>query len=131
VDRLKQGNHGQTTNALVAQVFQVDPDLDRATDGRPLAPDMACLTQLQFKPKKDHLNLYATFRSQYFDTKCYGNLLSLAMLLAIVCDRTGYDPGILVETVHNTTLRSTDDAIKLNADLRKTSTSWRMQTPKK
>jgi len=64
-ERLKKGNHGQTTNALVAQVFREEPDLRHATHGRPLAPDMACLTQLQFRPTKDQLNLYAIFRSQY------------------------------------------------------------------
>jgi hypothetical protein len=82
-ERLSLGNHGQTTNALVAQVFQVDPDLKMATHGRPLAPDMACMKQLQFKPNKDRLNLCAGFRSQYLETKCYGNLYSLAALLAV------------------------------------------------
>lgn len=95
VSRLSQGNHGQTTNALVAQVFQIDPDLERATHGRPMAPDMACLTQLQFLPHKDRLNLFSVFRSQYLETKCYGNLFSLAVLLAAVCDMTGYEPGFL------------------------------------
>lgn len=112
-DRLKQGNHGQTTNALVAQSFQLDPDLEEATHGRPLAPDIACLTQVQVRPDKNRLNMYATFRSQYLDTECYGNLISLAMLLAIICDRTGYEPGYLVEVAHNTTFRNADDARRL------------------
>jgi hypothetical protein len=109
-ERLKKGNHGQTTNALVAQVFRDDPDLEMATHGRPLAPDIACLTQLQFRPTRDTLNLYSVFRSQFFDTKCYGNLISLAILLARVCDKTGYEPGFILETVHNTHFRDHDDA---------------------
>ena len=116
--RLQKGNHGQTTNALVAQVFRIEPDLRHATHGRPLAPDMACLTQLQFRPSKNKLNLYATFRSQYFDTKCYGNLISLAILLAAVCDRTDYEPGYLLETAYNTTFRDREDAENLDTLLR-------------
>jgi len=113
-ERLKQGNHGQTTNALVAQVFQQEPDLRHATHGRPLAPDMACMTQLQFRPQQDTLNLYAIFRSQYLDTKCYGNLISLAALLAVVCQRSGYEPGYILETAHNTTFRNHEDAQELH-----------------
>jgi hypothetical protein len=116
-ERLNKGNHGQTTNALVAQVFQKEPDLRHATHGRPLAPDMACMTQLQFRPERDTLSLYAIFRSQYFDTKCYGNLISLAILLAKVCEQTGYEPGHLVETAHNTTFRDYEDAKGLHAHL--------------
>lgn len=101
-ERLQQGLHGGCTNALVAQVFDVEDDLEVATSGRPFAKDMSCLTQLQFRPKKDELHLFATFRSQYLDTKAYGNLISLAMLLAQVCEKTGYEPGVLVERVNNT-----------------------------
>lgn len=115
--RLKKGNHGQTTNALVAQVFREEPDLQQATHGRPLAQDMACMTQLQFRPTKDRLNLYSVFRSQYFDTKCYGNLISLAILLARVCHRAGYEPGYLVETVHNSHFRNHSDAKGLHSQL--------------
>lgn len=101
-ERLQQGNHGSCTNALVAQVYDIKKDLSVATSGRPFAKDMSCLTQLQFRPKRDHLHLFATFRSQYLDTKAYGNLISLAMLLAQVCERTNYAPGVLVERVNNT-----------------------------
>ncbi|WP_440007701.1 hypothetical protein [Halomicrococcus sp. SG-WS-1] len=116
-DRLKQGNHGQTTNALVAQVFQLEPDLRKATHGRPLASNIACLTQLQFKPRREQLHLYATFRSQYLDTKCYGNLLSLALLLAEMCRQTGYEPGYIVETAHNSIFRDSSDARRLHSVL--------------
>lgn len=100
--RLQEGNHGSCTNALVAQVYDIKKDLTVATSGRPFAKDMSCLTQLQFRPKRDHLHLFATFRSQYLDTKAYGNLISLAMLLAQVCAKADYAPGVLVERVNNT-----------------------------
>lgn len=123
-ERLKQGNHGQTTNALVAQVFQQEPDLRHATHGRPLAPDMACMTQLQFRPARDTLNLYAIFRSQYLDTKCYGNLISLAILLAVVCKQSGYEPGYILETAHNTTFRDYEDAQDLDRRFTTQDNTW-------
>lgn len=112
-DRLKQGNHGQTTNALVLQLFRLEPDLETATQGRPLAPNLPCLTQLQFKPRRDRLHLYAIFRSQYVDTKCYGNLISLSLLLALMCKRTGYEPGYLLGIAHNSIFRDSSDAQRL------------------
>lgn len=118
-DRLKLGNHGQTTNALVVQVFHPDPDLKKATQGRPLAPNLPCLTQIQFKPRRNRLHLYATFRSQYIETKCYGNLLSLGLLLAEVCKRTGYEPGYILEIAFNSIFRSTKDAERLDSWLSK------------
>lgn len=121
VDRLKIGNHGQTTNALVAQPYHLEPDLEKATHGRPLASDIPCLTQLQFKPKRKKLNLYVTFRSQYIDTKCYGNLISLALLLAEICRRTGYEPGYMVEEVHNPIFRNSGDGRQLSSALSETS----------
>lgn len=128
-ERLKKGNHGQTTNALVAQVFQEEPDLRLATHGRPLAPDIACMTQLQFRPSKDKLNLYSVFRSQYFDTKCYGNLISLAVLLAVVCNQTGYEPGYILETVHNSHFRNYEDAKGLYTALTATEGNTWTTTP--
>lgn len=118
-NRLKKGNHGQTTNALVAQAFRLESDLQKATQGRPLAQNIACLTQLQFKPQKEKLHLYATFRSQYLDTKCYGNLISLALLLAEICKQTGYEPGYLLETAHNSIFRDSKDAERLFSVLSK------------
>ncbi|WP_306055445.1 thymidylate synthase family protein [Natronococcus wangiae] len=112
-DRLKQGNHGQTTNALVAQSFQLEPDLEKATDGKPLEPNIPCLTQLQFKPRRNRLHLYATFRSQYVDTKCYGNLISLALLHAEMCRQTEYEPGYILETANNSIFRNDGDARRL------------------
>lgn len=118
VDRLKLGRHGGCTNALVAQLFDVEKDLTVATSGKPFAKDMSCLTQLQFRPRKNELHLFATFRSQYLDTKCYGNLISLAMLQAQVCAATGYDPGVLVEHVNNTICMDYSTASDLHETLR-------------
>lgn len=116
-DRLMQGNHGACTNALVAQVFDIDADLEVATSGRPFAKDMACLTQIQFRPKKSRLHLFAKFRSQYLDSKAYGNLISLAMLLAQMCKDTGYRPGVIVEHVSNTICYSNTAAYELRERL--------------
>ncbi|WP_255167131.1 hypothetical protein [Natrononativus amylolyticus] len=115
--RLKQGNHGQTTNALLGQPYRLTPDLEKATEGKPLAPNIPCLVLLQFKPQRDKLHLYTTFRSQYIDTKCYGNLISLALLLADMCHQTGYEPGYLVETAHNSIFRNVGDARGLSSVL--------------
>lgn len=117
IDRLRKKTHGQTTNALVAQPYQLEPDLEKATHGRPLASDIPCLTQLQFKPRRDKLHLYTTFRSQYVDTKCYGNLISLALLLAEVCRKAGYEPGYMVEEVHNPIFRNSSDGEGLASEL--------------
>lgn len=116
-ERLTKGNHGACTNALVAQVYSIEADLPVATSGRPFAKDMACMTQIQFRPKKDRLHCFATFRSQYMDVKCYGNLIALAMLLGQICDRTGYEPGILVEHANNTISYSRSSSRELLAQL--------------
>lgn len=112
-DRLMEGNHGACTNALVAQVFDTADDLEVATSGRPFAKDMACLTQIQFRPKKSRLHLFAKFWSQYLDSKAYGNLISLAMLLGQMCKETGYRLGIIVEHVSNTICYSNTAAHEL------------------
>lgn len=102
IDRLKQRMHGSCTNALVVQVFR-DEDLGRACVSRPNNGDMACVTQLQFHPKRDRLNLHMVLRSQYIDLKGYGNLVAAATLLSNVCARTGYRPGHIIEHVNNVT----------------------------
>jgi len=94
--------YGNSTNALICQVFQ-QTDLERACKPRPLAKFLPCLTMLDFKPKKDKLSLLAVFRSQFFDTKAYGNFISLAILLYKMCQKTGYEPGGLVSTANNLT----------------------------
>ena len=106
-DRLRVGMHGGSTNALVCQIFNPEKDLVNACKHRPRAKRLACLTQLDFKPVKakgkKRLNLFSVFRSQFFDTKAYGNFISLAMLLCKVCEETGYEPGTLTSTANNVT----------------------------
>jgi thymidylate synthase len=60
------------------------------------------------------LNLIATFRSQYFDTKAYGNLIALAILLYDMCKKTGYEPGEIISTAHKALFYSDKD--KKNKD---------------
>ena len=101
-DRLQDGLHGSSTNALVAQVFGED-DLTNACVSRPQVSAMPCVTQVQFHPVKDKLHLHITLRSQYLDLKGLGNLVSAATLLTTVASNTGYTPGTIVEHVHNVT----------------------------
>jgi len=103
--RDKKGNkmHGGSTNALVCSVFLPDEDLKAACQPRPRASGLRCLTQIDFKPIKDELNLMAVFRSQFFDTKAYGNFIALAILLYKMCQNTGYKPGAIVSTANNVT----------------------------
>jgi hypothetical protein len=114
-ERLKQGGQpGSWSNALVVQVYQSE-DLDKATSS--FYAGSSCLTQMQFKIEHNKLNLFATFRSQYFDTKAYGNLIALAMLLARVCQETGYEPGYLVETANNAILDDEGTAKELRDEM--------------
>lgn len=45
----------------------------------------------------------AVFRSQYFDTKAYGNFIALAILLYKICQKTGYKPGCIVSIANKIT----------------------------
>jgi thymidylate synthase len=103
--RNKRGGklHGSTTNALICQVFMPNEDLVKACSGAVHARRMRCLITLDFKPMKDILNLMAVFRSQYFDTKAYGNFIALAILLYDMCQKTGYKPGAIVSTANKVT----------------------------
>jgi len=83
--RLTELPHSSSTNALVCNVFSSE-DLKKACNTL-MAPNIRCLTQIDFKPVKKNLNLIATFRSQYFDTKAYGNLIALAILLYDMCKK--------------------------------------------
>lgn len=91
---------GGSINALVCTVYDPNDDLRRACKPRPRTTSICCVTQIDFKPIGDRLNLMATFRSQYLDLKAYGNLISLAILLDRMCHRTGYAPGAVVSTTH-------------------------------
>ncbi|MEM1557765.1 MAG: hypothetical protein QXG12_04150 [Thermoproteota archaeon] len=77
---------------------------------QPVSP---CLVLLDFKPERDNLHLIASWRAQYFDTKAYGNLISLAILLKEVCKNTGYRHGRLISIAHKAILRDKEDGRKL------------------
>jgi thymidylate synthase len=96
--RLTELPHSSSTNALVCNVFSSE-DLKKACNTL-MAPNIRCLTQIDFKPVKNNLNLIASFRSQYFDTKAYGNLIALAILLYDMCKKTPYKPGEIISTAH-------------------------------
>lgn len=99
-DRHGRKIHGGSVNGLVCSVYVPTEDLRKACKPRPRMNDARCLAQIDFKPIGDRLNLMAVFRSQYFDTKAYGNFISLAMLLYTMCERTGYKPGAVVSTAN-------------------------------
>ena len=77
---------------------------------QPIPP---CLTLVDFKPEQTMLHLLATWRAQYFDTKAYGNLLSLAILLRNVCRNTGFHPGHLISTANKAIVRNGSNAKRL------------------
>lgn len=54
----------------------------------------------------------AVFRSQFFDTKAYGNFIALAILLHKMCKATGYDPGAIVSTANKVTFDARNDLYK-------------------
>jgi len=106
--RLQAKMPGGCTNALVCQVF-LPHDLEKACvlPPRPRAPNLPCLIMLDFKPKiinrVSRLSLFAVYRSQFFDTKAYGNFVSLAILLYRMCQKTECKPGLIVSTANNAT----------------------------
>ena len=110
-DKKGRRMHGGSTNALVCNVFMPDEDLKAACVLRPRASRLRCLAMLDFKPIRDVLNLMAVFRSQYFDTKAYGNFIALAMLLHNMCQKTDYKPGIIVSTANKVTFNGHRDSL--------------------
>lgn len=83
---------------------------------QPIPP---CLTLVDFKPEQTTLHLLATWRAQFFDTKAYGNLLSLAILLRNVCRNTGFHPGHLVSTANKAIVKNRSNAKRLLERLEK------------
>jgi hypothetical protein len=49
-----------------------------------------CLSIIDLKLSDNTLNLCALWRHQYFDIKAYGNWISLALLMKIICDLTNH-----------------------------------------
>ncbi|MDH5266220.1 MAG: hypothetical protein OEW62_00925 [Candidatus Bathyarchaeota archaeon] len=77
---------------------------------QPIPP---CLTLLDFKPEQRKLHLIASWRAQYFDTKAYGNLISLAMMLRNVCKNTGFQPGHVISIANKAILKNRTNARRL------------------
>jgi len=87
-------------NRLIINLF--DPKIDLHKSRCPTPP---CLINLSFHPVKQSLTLIATFRAQYTDAKGFGNLLSLAMLLKDIADKTGFHPSKLYSIAHKAILK--------------------------
>jgi thymidylate synthase len=110
-DKRGRKMHGGGTNALVCHVFLPHEDLKKACLPRPRASGLRCLAMIDFKPERDNLNLMAVFRSQYFDTKAYGNFIALAILLYKMCQKTGYNPGAIVSTANKITFDGHENSL--------------------
>jgi len=110
-DKRGKKMHGGSTNALVCHVFLPHEDLKEACRPRPRAPSLRCLAMIDFKPERDTLNLMAIFRSQYFDTKAYGNFIALAILLYKMCQKTEYKPGAVVSMANKITFEDRKNSI--------------------
>lgn len=85
------GSSGYEADAAIcaeARVFS--PGVDRAPRNVP------CLSHLSFTFLNDRLDLTATYRSQYFISRAYGNYLGLSRILHFVCSEVGCQPGELV-----------------------------------
>lgn len=65
-----------------------------------------CLLTLDFKAEGRKLHLIAAWRAQFFNTKAYGNFISLAMLLRKMCKETGFQPGSLISIANKAILKS-------------------------
>ena len=87
---------GKIHNSLVCMVFDPNRDL--------CYPNARCLMSIDFKPERNRLHLIADWRAQYFNTKAYGNLLSLARLLRKVCKARGFQTGSLISIAHKAIL---------------------------
>lgn len=80
-------------------------------------PIPPCLTLLDFKPERKKLHLIAVWRAQYFDTKAYGNLISLAIMLRTVCKNTGFEPGHVISIASKAILKNKKNARSLAKSL--------------
>ena len=79
-------------NRLIVTLFNQSEDLHNS---RALTPP--CLISLSFYPVRQDLTMVAIFRDQCTDTKGYGNLLSLAMILKQVSHQTARGSFILLK----------------------------------
>lgn len=115
--KIKNGRYAWCSNRLLCITFNPqDKHLNHVhLERQPVPP---CLTLLDFKREQDNLHLIASWRAQYFDTKAYGNLISLAILLKEVCKNTEHRPGRLISIAHKAILRDKKDGRKLVEKLR-------------
>ena len=106
-NHLKGGKiKGKIHNTFICSVFTSDRDL--------CYPDAHCLVSIDFKPERGKLHLIANWRAQYFNTKAYGNLISLAMLLRNICKesrtdknkKSGFMPGRIISIAHKAILEN-------------------------
>ncbi len=67
-----------------------NPTKDQVQEGFP------CLSHISVSLVSGHLHLTSTYRSQFFLSRAYGNLLGLGRLLTFISAQTGYPPGELV-----------------------------------
>lgn len=86
-------------NVLICMLFDPNRDL--------CYPKAPCLMSIDFKPevRRNKLHLIADWRAQFFNTKAYGNFLSLARLLRRVCNERGFQSGTLISIAHKAILR--------------------------
>jgi len=87
---------GKIHNTLLCTVFD--------SNKHACYPKAPCLLSIDFKPEGRRLHLIASWRSQFVNTKAYGNFISLAMLLRDVCKETSFQPGRLISIAHKAIL---------------------------
>jgi thymidylate synthase len=115
--KIKTKKYTWCSNRLLCITFNpIEKKLNHTHLSR--TPTPPCLTLLDFKPEQNNLHLIATWRAQFFDTKAYGNLISLAMLLKKVCEETGFSPGRLISIANKAILKYLEEKVKLLKELK-------------
>jgi len=116
LQHIRTGRYMWCTNRLLCITFDAENNhLSHLHLSRqPIPP---CLTTLDFKRERNQLHLISSWRAQYFDTKAYGNLISLAMLLREVCKKTGFQSGHLISMAHKAILKKSKNAEQLINEL--------------
>lgn len=103
---------GPESNKMVCHIFhpsELPPNSPKANNDT-----CNCNTSIQFKPTDNSdLNCLATFRSQYLNTRAFGNIVGLSALLADVCNQVDYSPGKLINSTNNATVKA-DNAMDLD-----------------
>lgn len=110
--KIETGKYTWCSNRLLCLTFD---HRDKYTSHLHLSrqPIPPCLTLLDFKPEQKKLHQIASWRAQYFDTKAYGNLISLAIMLRKVCENTGYKPGHVISIANKAILKDKKNAKRL------------------